>query len=513
MIATGRIYKPGAARVTKHHLQFKDLPTGTGSNGAGHTGADAGEDVKPFPMDRLPPAAAAMARAIAHTERTPESLAGCCTLGILSAAIGSGLQAKSGPDRVTRGNLYIVASAESGSGKSESFRHAVRPLFDYERDLIQNWQTETRPKVQTEADMLESRIAHLKKEVGRAENAIERESIRGELEKATADLLKAKTDCIAPALLCEDVTTERLAVLLANNREQLASLSPDAGAIISNLLGRYNKLDRTDEGIYLKAFSGDYARVDRQGREPVTLQRPCLAALWLVQPDKVETLLAERSLTDGGLIPRLLVCHTRAQARPIVDGIEGIPAATANGWAMLVGKLLRTFRFAAQPITIEPTPEARQAMKAHFNAIVARRLADLRDVTTYAARWNEQAWRIAVCLQAGLHGEHAGERALDAETAVNAIALADWFADEQLQILAAGRHAARQTLLDQVLGLLADTPTGITARDVQRARIAAFADEAHALLARLEVEGELSGHDSKPDTGGHITRIYCKAKR
>ena len=100
-----------------------------------------------------------------------------------------------------------------------------------------------------------------------------------------------------------------------------------------------------------------------------------------------------------------------------------------------------------------------------------RRLADLRDVTTYAARWNEQAWRIAVCLHAGLHGEDAGGRMLAADTAASAIALADWFAGEQLRILARGRHAARRAKRDEVLELLADNPKGITARDVHRARI------------------------------------------
>jgi hypothetical protein len=313
-------------------------------------------------------------------------------------------------------------------------------------------------------------------------------------------------------LCCEDVTSEKLAVMLAQNKEQLASLSPDAGNIVNLLLGRYNKLDRTDEGIYLKAFSGDNCRVDRLGREPVLLQRPCLAALWLVQPDKIETLLGKTELTDGGMIPRLLVCHTRAMPRPIVDGVDGIPADTANAWKLNVGKLIQTFRMADAPITIEPTPEARQMMKDHHNQIVKRRLADLRDVTTYAARWNEQAWRIAVCLHAGLHGENAGGRMLAADTAASAIALADWFAGEQLRILARGRHAARRAKRDEVLELLADNPKGIRASDVYRARIVGNADEAHTLLNQMEADGELTGKDSKPETGGHVTRTFTKAR-
>jgi len=133
-------------------------------------------------------------------------------------------------------------------------------------------------------------------------------------------------------------------------------------------------------------------------------------------------------------------------------------------------------------------------------------------VTTYAARWNEQAWRIAVCLHAGLYGEEAGEQMLAADTAASAIALADWFAGEQLRILARGRQAARRAKRDEVLKLLADKPQGIRASDVYRARIVPSADEAHALLASLEADGELTGKDSKPETGGHVTRTFTKAR-
>ena len=167
---------------------------------------------------------------------------------------------------------------------------------------------------------------------------------------------------------------------------------------------------------------------------------------------------------------------------------------------------------ASEPFTIEPTPEARQMMTEHHNQIVARRLTDLRDVTTYAARWNEQAWRIAVCLHAGLHGETAGGRNLAADTAASAIALADWFAEEQLRILARGRHAARRAMSDEVLELLADNPKGITARDVQRKGITDMADEAHTLLAQMEADGELTHTESKPAGGGHVTLIYSKAR-
>ena len=145
--------------------------------------------------------------------------------------------------------------------------------------------------------------------------------------------------------------------------------------------------------------------------------------------------------------------------------------------------------------------------------IVKRRRVDLRDVTIYAARWNEQAWRIAVCLHAAQHGTHADEHRLELDTAKLAIELADWFASQQLEILSVSREKARREICDEVLSLFADKPEGIRASDVYRARIVGNADAAHALLASMESGGELIGRDEQPESGGHVTRIFTRAKK
>ena len=243
------------------------------------------------------------------------------------------------------------------------------------------------------------------------------------------------------------------------------------------------------------------------------MESPCLAALWLTQPDKLESLLAERSLSDGGLIPRILACHTLCEAQEIVEGAPEIPSSVEKDYAALVRSLLETYRLANEPFTIDPTSEALEAMNAHHNAIVKRRRTDLRDVTIYAARWNEQAWRIAVVLHAAQHGAHAHEHKLEIETANWAIKLADWFAAQQLEILSASRDKARREKWDRVLSLADEKPKGIKAADVYRARIVPNAEQAHALLAEMEAAGELNGRNEQPETGGYITRIFTRAKK
>ena len=96
-----------------------------------------------------------------------------------------------------------------------------------------------------------------------------------------------------------------------------------------------------------------------------------------------------------------------------------------------------------------------------------RRRGELRDVTSYAARWNEQAWRIAVCLHAGTHGSQAHEQPVSLETAQRAIALADWFAAEQLRILNAGRTQRKIERLQKLKELIVQQYNGAaTLRDV-----------------------------------------------
>jgi hypothetical protein len=450
-----------------------------------------------------------MASAVCRTERTPESLAGCCALGILSASFGAGLQIRSGPNRVTRGNLYIVASGESGSGKSETYRHLAMPFREFEDELIAKWESKEWPGLMAEKELLESEIVALKKK--KSSGPVERKDIRDELEAKRLALMQIESQLQAPVLSVEDITSQALAVRLAARGECLASFSADAGEIVNNLLGRYNKLDRTDDGLYVKAWTGDRFQQDRVTRPPVKLKRPCLSALWLVQRDKVDTLLLERSLTEGGAIPRLLLCHTNCQPRCIEEGGVSIPSGVGRAYRALIRELLENFRLAAEPVTIEPSPEAMRALNDHYNAIVARwHKGELRDVTSYALRWTEQAWRIADGLHAGTHGKQAGERSLSLETAQAAITIANWYSDQQLDILAAGRQAAKDAKRAAILEMLVDHPKGITARDVQRA-LHLTAEEARLLLEEMEGEGVLASEDVA--TGGRPQRLYHKARK
>jgi hypothetical protein len=474
-------------------------------------------EAAPFPVDALPPAIAAIIAAVSRTERVPLALPAVCALGVVSAAIGAGLEATSGPNRVTRANLYLLASAESGSGKSETFRLIAAPLVDHQSRLIETWKSKTSPQLQSEIRVLDKEIAALERKAAKSGDPMERERLRGELEYKLASKDQLAARAAMPCIIAQDVTTERLAVLLRDNREVVFSSSPDARKLVDNLMGRYNPGKTTDESLYLQAYSGDFVRVDRQGRDAVVLNKPCLALCWFVQPDLLATMLDEQSLSVSGFLPRLLVCHTNAAPRRIEGEAQILSESVRAQWTQLVGDLLATFHAADKPHGITPTPAAVAVFTDFHNRIVDRRAVDLADVGAFAARYAENAWRLAVVLHAAQWAGDAGSESLTAETAANAVRVVEWFAASQLDILAKGRHAAAAKVQDEVLELLESnrqrkSQDFTTAREVHRARITATADAAKALLARMEADGLLVAEDIAPAHGGKTTRIYRAVK-
>ena len=470
-------------------------------------------EAAPFPVNALPPTMALLVSAVARCERVPLALPGVCALGVISAALGAGLEVTSGPNRATRGNLFLLASAESGSGKSETFRIVAAPLVEYQQRQLEVWKDKTSPQLQSEIRVLDREVGTLEKKAAKSSDPMERDRLVGELEYKLARKDDLTRKAALPCTIAQDVTTERLAVLLRDNREVTFSASADARKLVDNLLGRYNPGKTTDESLYLSAFSGDFVRVDRQGRDAVVLNRPCLALCWFVQPDLLGTMLGEESLSASGFLPRLLLCHTHATPRRIEGEAQALSDHTRGQWAKLVTDLLATFHDAEKPQRIAAAPEAAALLTEFHNRVVDRRAVDLADVGAFAARYAEQAWRVAVVLHAALHGAEAGSHSLTLETAQNAISLVEWFSAAQLDILAKGRHAAAEKVSEEVIELLATHQERqrldyVTARDVHRARIVSTADAGRALLARMEREGLLTGEDVRPAHGGKTMRIF-----
>ena len=205
-----------------------------------------------------------------------------------------------------------------------------------------------------------------------------------------------------PKIVCEDVTREKLQVLLAQNYERILSASAEARQVIQAVLnGR-------GDNPYLKAWSGDPVDVDRISRDAVPLKAPRMALLWLPQPDLLTEMFTRRILTNNGFLPRVLPCVVDYAPVLLSTRTRRVAFQTEKNWGDLVrGLFERTTPRRALRSPCGARPRSRPCSSAHYNSVVERRRGELADVGPFAARWAEQGWRLVIVLHAATWGGSA----------------------------------------------------------------------------------------------------------
>lgn len=409
-----------------------------------------------FPIECLPGAAGDIARAVSDCALVPLSLSAMNVLGILSAAIGAGLEVASGGDRRTRANLFLMPVARSGTGKGQSFGLIAHPFIVKETARLEDWRRHERPQIVTQHEMAEARMAKLKKSFPKAQSVEAEQQMRSEWLVAQREKDQAAKAMREPAWSAEEATKEAIQSLLETSpQESLAILSSEARGAVDVLMGRYK--DATDESIFLAGYSGDPVKIHRKSSSPVLLHCPCLTILWAMQPDKLRTMLESTAMTESGLLPRFLLADTLAEPQEEPEVRQSVPESVKERWRELVHGLLDEYHEANLPAqVIKPEPEATKCLRDYTNEIVRRRRSggDLEDVNIYAARWGENAWRLALVLHAAKHGDEVRDHPLGGDTAEQAVRLMRWFSQQQLKVLASGRQEQAARRLDRLIEVL-----------------------------------------------------------
>lgn len=393
-----------------------------------------------FPLERLPDAARDLAAEIARTRLLPPDLPGSLALVTASAALGKGLELDI-PPHLTRGNIFLLATARSGTGKSDCFRDVTAPLFLAEEQANEAHEA-TRHRKAAEAKLLEGELAKIK---GHSEGNIEK---LAELTTKHEAALKA----LQPIrYTIEDATEPAMKQAFAANREQLALMSAEGGQVIANLLGRYGDAKgQTSDTVALKAFSGDADSQLRQGTGETRLKSPCLSIALIVTPDKAREMFTNPRFVDGGLMPRFLVATSNARPKRD-DGTQRRPDGAILGrWEKTIIELVETYHRAQAPAVIQCEPEALEVFREYWNAEFVDCFDEIEGDAGFYARHVEQAKRLSVVLHALKHGSRACHKQLEAATAKDALAFVEWFVGNQEAAIANARLDQSQSLIERI---------------------------------------------------------------
>jgi hypothetical protein len=328
-----------------------------------------------------------------------------------------------------------------------------------------------------------------------------------ELKAKEQELLRRR---ISPRIVVEDITGEKMTAMLADHGETMASLSPDARSVSKIVMGKYQG-SGTDEDPYIKGFSSDSTRQDRLGRPGAALDNPAITVAWGVQQDIFEQVFNHKVLAQSGLLPRFVVCRVEPDLR-YPSFAEDSSATKAEGeFQQLVVDLLSNYRrHRGATNLISADPEARQVFIDYQREIHQRVVSgELSWISSFAMRWAEIAWRIALIFHCAQHGQTAHTQSITKSTATDAVRVMEWFARHQVELLERGEKRTDSERLSVALAFVNKCGyAGATADDLLRAHQALFENTkiARAALEQLQAEDAVF---SKPS--GKSRRFYRKS--
>ena len=414
-----------------------------------------------FPASVLPPLLLDVAEDMARVYQTPVHLPGMAALAVLSGAVGRSVVVKEAfKDKTTRLNLYVIASAERGTGKGNIGEHLAHPIAERSKQLRERQLNDT-ASFRGEVGLLKKEIAKLEgqgaSESGAARHKTESDLAAKHLRLETLDR-EAKRE---RKLWVSDCGSEALGRALDDNDETLFSYSSEAGAALKVALGKYTD-GKGDFDLLLSGYSGDSVRVDRITRKSLELTSPCLSLFWLVQGVVLRDLCGNPEAVERGLTARPLIFETGAVRQ--LDDRTNLATTTGPRWADFInGVLDQRLSQGSEPGIIKCTPEARSVFSDFSDESVMLGRGPFADLDGELTRWRENAIKVA-----GLFALAEGSPTLTADHAKRGCAIVRWAGYSYLGILSAGRAERKRADLDRLLEILEDKGGAICLGDLQR---------------------------------------------
>lgn len=461
-------------------------------------------DVPEIPCSVLPGWAGEFTREVCGSVQVPEALAVCSVLGAVSlAAAGAVERIELRPGYSEPLNLYLLSPLLPGERKSAALAAAFAPVYQWEADRADSMRDEIRTA--------RSRRKSLERMIEQKRSRLARIQDKDELRLAIEDIAKDEAELPdvpdLPRLLADDVTPERLAGLMADQNEVLGIASAEGG-IFDLLAGRYSK-GAPNLDLFLKSHCAEPFRVDRVGRDPITLRAPRLVLTLAPQPEVMEALSGKAGFRSRGVIGRILFMLPNSALGYRDIETKPIPEAVAHVYASGLRRLL-DMRGAALVLTLAPAAYARWKEFAQAVEVELRPGGEFEGMTDWAGKLPGAAARIAGlfhCVEADL----PGARTVSGETMEQALGLAALLADHAREALGLmGCDPTRAAAL-KVLGWIKRTSTmTFTARDCFRALNGSFnsmEDLRPGLLALVE-RGYLRDVAQAPRERGRPSQVY-----
>ncbi|AQU78309.1 YfjI family protein [Planococcus faecalis] len=237
--------------------------------------------------------------AVANTTQTPVDASAIATISVLSTILSKKAYVKVSSEWKEPLNTYSIMALPPGNRKSGVFKLLASPITLHEKDERERLMPMVK-KQQATMKAKRSRLDGLNNQYAKKGD----ESILKDIQLLSHEI-ESEELIVIPRFITNDVTVEKLGLLMAEHNEKMSVLSAEGAGALNSMAGRYDKgsVDAS-MNLYLEAHPGDTVTIDRMGRESIHLDEPSLTIGLFIQPETVRNL--PPSFNERGLMQRFL---------------------------------------------------------------------------------------------------------------------------------------------------------------------------------------------------------------
>ena len=261
-----------------------------------------------------------------------------------------------------------------------------KPMNEHEKE----WNQEHAAEIdfsKTQRNILEKRLKSLEEQASKGKAEID------EVRKAS-EALSGYQDIKPLRYYGDDVTTEKLVSMIAENDGKAAIFSPEGG-IFDLLKGMYTRYVNID--VFLKGYSGDPIRVDRIGRESETIYNPVLTVMLMAQPTVLSGVMENGNFRGRGLTARFLYCVPESKVGKRSYRNETLPQPVYQRYEQCIRNILED-EPDMKPEVITLSDEADKLLESFSEELEPKLITEYADIADWAGKLVGSVARIATLL-------------------------------------------------------------------------------------------------------------------
>ncbi|MBS3919871.1 MAG: DUF3987 domain-containing protein [Deltaproteobacteria bacterium] len=395
-------------------------------------------------------------------------------------------------------NVYLCPVYDSGHRKSSTVNEIVRPIYDYERMKQEELET-TVMEARNIFKIKEKRLDRLQKRAADEDDLEQRRQLIREASELTRDMAEHPVPR-SPIFLVDDITPEKLGVLMAENLEKIGAIHPE-GNLFEIMAGRYSKDGTANIDLFLKAHAGDPWGNHRIGRDSKTMQSPALTLCLAVQSETIEEIGKNNHFRGRGLLARFL--YSRCKSRVGYRGRQtsAVPMTLKDKYRKHIFSLME-LPFVESALRL--SPDAQQVWDEFYGDIETemRPEGSLYYLPDWGSKLPGAVARIAGLLHLAEHGASGLAMPISVSTVSATCVIGAYFKEHALAIFGLMREDRRFKLARQILDhIRRNKGDAFNGRDIMRSTSIAMMDEVEQGLKVLQDRGIIRESASYKEKG------------